>query len=97
MSWYDLLRDVIGGASSWVRDRKDAAIVYYLLKYDGNVEHTAAKLEVPRARVLRCRARLKGDGYMRTMVSFSRPGWRRTPAGDDLFWALQEDTSDDNM
>lgn len=94
MSWYDLLRDVVGGTFNWVRDRQDAAIIYYLLKYDGSVERTAAKLGAPQARVLRCRDQLKSVGYLRTMISFSRPGWRRTPAGDALFRALQDDTSD---
>lgn len=99
MSWYEVLKDALGWIYSQREARiteQEAQILYYLLKYHGNVEQTAAELGAPQAKVLECRGELKAGGYLRTMISIPRSGWRRTPAGDDLFRALEAGRRDNS-
>lgn len=94
ISWYNAIYNALRDAFGWVKDKQEAAIVYYLLEYDGDIKRTASKLGAPQARVVHCRKALEEEGYLKVMAqSFSHPEGvcRKTIHGNMLLRALKAD------
>ena len=96
MSWYSALKDVIGWVRKAVigriRSKQESALVYWLLKCNGDVELVAEELDAPRTTVFACRSRLIDDEYFLDAGTMGNPdAYVRSIKGEALFEALEAD------
>ncbi len=94
MSWYSAIKDVIG----WIRSEQESALVYWLLKYNGDVKQVAEELDAPRTTVFACRSRLIDDEYFLYAGAMGNPdAYVRSIKGEALFEALEADRGIDTI
>ncbi len=95
MSWYSVIKDIIGCVIGWKRSEQESALVYWLLKYNGDVKLVAEELDAPRTTVFACRRRLIDEEYFLDAGTMGNPdAYVRSIKGDALFEALEVDRGD---